>query len=201
MRSRPARERGQIIFAAYLKSILTSVRRVLQADLEAACDFAQRRAGVRTETRKECLNDIAAPRPTDLVRVLPAQNLKGLTCSVLVLVVPRRQMRDPSWTGDCLQPHLLYSNLMRATDKCIVMTEPMLTMPLPEKGRLRREALELGVTPMEQTAPVRTEKVELGGAPKEETTAIAGNVLRRRLQWVRLCQEARPLWTDRLGVR
>ena len=82
---------------------------------------------------------------TDRLKLVPVQNLRGLTCDSLFFVVPRRHPLDDTWEGDILREFVLYSVMMRATQRLVILTEYMVTMPLPPKGRLRLTALQLGV--------------------------------------------------------
>ena len=80
-----------------------------------------------------------------LLKLVAVQNLRGLTCDSLFFVVPRRHPLDDTWEGDILREFVLYSVMMRATQRLVILTEYMVTMPLPPKGRLRLTALQLGV--------------------------------------------------------
>ena len=80
-----------------------------------------------------------------LLKLVAVQNLRGLTCDLLFFVVPRRNPLDDTWEGDILREFVLYSVMMRATQRLVILTEYMVTMPLPEKGTLREDALQLGV--------------------------------------------------------
>ena len=79
------------------------------------------------------------------LKLVAVQNLRGLTCDLLFFVVPRRNPLDDTWEGDILREVVLYSVMMRATQRLVILTEYMVTMPLPPKGRLRHTALQLGV--------------------------------------------------------
>ena len=71
--------------------------------------------------------------------------MRGLTCDVLFFVVPRRNPLDDTWEGDVLRESVLYSVMMRATQRLVILTEYMVTMPLPHRGELRDKAVNLGV--------------------------------------------------------
>ena len=117
-----------------------------------------------------------------LLKLVAVQNLRGLTCDSLFFVVPRRHPLDDTWEGDILREFVLYSVMMRATQRLVILTEYMVTMPLPEKGRVRNAALQLGVKECRSNG------------------TIASNVLQRRLAWVRLCNAGRALWGTLLEV-
>ena len=79
------------------------------------------------------------------VKLVAVQNLRGLTCDVLFFVVPRRNPLDDTWEGGILREFVRYSVMMRATQRLVILTEYMVTMPLPDRGDLRTIALKLGV--------------------------------------------------------
>ena len=80
-----------------------------------------------------------------LLKLVAVQNLRGLTCDLLFFVVPRRNPLDDTWEGDILREFVLYSVMMRATQRLVIVTEYMVNVPLPDKGTLRDAALQLGV--------------------------------------------------------
>ena len=64
-----------------------------------------------------------------LLKLVAVQNLRGLTCDLLFFVVPRRNPLDDTWEGGILREFVRYSVMMRATQRLVILTEYMVTLP------------------------------------------------------------------------
>jgi hypothetical protein len=166
----------RILIIGYLLGPLEFLEAFLIRSLQEACRSLYAALGLGAPPPGFQIYDYLFLRRAGILQLVEAQNAGGMTCTVAILFVPKRNKRDTEWCGDMLTLHLLYLALTRATDRMYMLLEDM------------RNAHP-------RTEHQQTESMS-GPHPEEDRWSL----MKKREHWTRLILQGIRLWTTTLEI-
>jgi hypothetical protein len=166
----------RILIIGYLLGPLEFLEAFLIRSLQEACRSLHAALGLGAPPPGFQIYDYLFLSRAGILQLAGAQKSGGMTCTVAILFVPKRNKRDTEWCGDMLKLHLLYLALTRATDRVYSLLEDM------------------------PNAHPRTEHQQTESMSGPHLGEDSSSLMKKQEHWTRLILQGVRLWNTTLEI-